>query len=891
MTDKSTKLFISFQDIQGTKKPALDPSKCYCLIAKDQDSAGRLRLTQSLELPITPRDSEIQIIVNSEDSDSPIGSIKFMLAAILPCLQPELSLWYSITMDTYDTYTGDFKEDQLTVPRIKLSIKHEGKQITAPIALQKEKLADEASEKLAAMDEEEKKSIEAMRKKLEEIQTVVAKSQEAVKNAVPDQTASQQVIELQNKIKGLEVELKNLQDAKSNVEKLNDTVSQKDATVVDLSTKEKALQGQIDSLNKLNDGVRAQNKDLTEKSTKAKEDADKAVEKLSTTKALAEKNLQIYNDKINEYKLKDDEQEKNIQLVKAQLSEKNNELALLKKAISDRDERINKFEALKQSLDNEKKDLTDKLEKKINEVDAMKLDKSKADKDISLSGTKLLNASQSWEDEKKVLLAQIAALTGDKKTLTEKEALLNKKVEDDANEISKIKREAQKSMDDLNAKIAAELEAGKKDSSKCTQMLNMIETQNKELKEKNAKSEKADNLSSAIAEFTKKLNEMMEQRSKCTVTIRVLSDKVQNQFEEIDRMENQIRKDALEMGKLNEKLKDTENELDKANKEKNQHKKDLDENRSLNEALTNSLNSAKIKIAEQDSTIKEKNLEIAGYKEKVAELKKEIDRLNKVIEAKDKEILALIKKMEENEKMYKKELAKRDQTIADLTDKLNDAIKKLADAEERNKMNLKMIENLKEELKNKNFTTTEEVPPLPSTEEVVYKADSGDLIDEEIARYMNKNKCPIMFRKIGEGMYMFGTKKVFAKIMNDRLVIRVGGGYMMIDQFLSTYTEPELKKLTELKAREAGQLSATAAGGSKPSPGKKLTSSTTFSSVMQQSMPLTDIIEDDKRPGVHSSFSKLNGTSRIKTLNENDLKNAKHSGSKKSLDGKSPQDK
>ena len=753
---------------------------------------------------------------------------------------------------------------------------------------QKESLAEEASQKLAAMDEEEKKSIEAMRKKLEEIQTVVAKSQEAAKNAVPDQTANQQVIELQNKIKALEAELKSLQDAKSNVQKLNDTVSLKDSAVVDLSTKEKGLQGELASLSKLNENVRSQNKDLADKNSKIKEDLDEASEKLSTTKALAEKNLLTYNDKINELKLKGEEQEKKLSLVNSQLSGKNNEVELLKKEVSDKDEKIKALDGLKLSIENEKKELAGKIEKLNLEMEAMKLSKSKVDKDLTIAETKLNNAGQISEDAKKSLLEKIAELTGEKKALTDKEALLSKKVEDDANEIAKIKREAQKAIDDLNAKSAAEIEAAKKEVSKCTQMINMLDTQNKELKEKTSKAEKADNIANTIAEFTKKLNEMMEQRSKCTVTIRVLSDKVQTQFEEIDKMESQIRKDALEIAKLNEKLKETENELDKANKEKSQHKKDLDENRALNEALTNSLNTAKIKIAEQDSTIKEKNLEIASYKEKVAEQKKEIERLNKVIEEKDKEILALIKKMEENEKMYKKELAKRDETIADLTDKLNDAIKKLADAEERNKLNLKMIENLKEELKNKNFT--EEVPPLPTTEEIVYKADSDDMIDQEIAKYMNKYKCPIMFRKIGEGMYMFGTKKVFAKIMNDRLVIRVGGGYMMIDQFLSTYTEPELKKLNELKAREAsGQMSSTSAASKGSSPTtKKVTSSTTFSSVLGQSMPLTDIIEDDKRPGVHSSFSKINGTNRLKSLNENELKNAKHSGSKKSLDSKSP---
>ena len=41
---------------------------------------------------------------------------------------------------------------------------------------------------------------------------------------------------------------------------------------------------------------------------------------------------------------------------------------------------------------------------------------------------------------------------------------------------------------------------------------------------------------------------------------------------------------------------------------------------------------------------------------------------------------------------------------------------------------------------------------------------------------------------------MFGTRKVFAKIMNDKLVVRVGGGFMLIDEFLPTYGQQELDK-------------------------------------------------------------------------------------------------
>ena len=40
---------------------------------------------------------------------------------------------------------------------------------------------------------------------------------------------------------------------------------------------------------------------------------------------------------------------------------------------------------------------------------------------------------------------------------------------------------------------------------------------------------------------------------------------------------------------------------------------------------------------------------------------------------------------------------------------------------------------------------------------------------------------------MGAGYYMFGTKKIYAKIINGKLVIRVGGGYMSIDEFMFYY--------------------------------------------------------------------------------------------------------
>jgi hypothetical protein len=83
-----------------------------------------------------------------------------------------------------------------------------------------------------------------------------------------------------------------------------------------------------------------------------------------------------------------------------------------------------------------------------------------------------------------------------------------------------------------------------------------------------------------------------------------------------------------------------------------------------------------------------------------------------------------------------------------------------------------------------------------------YKAAKGDLIDEMLGEWLNMHGCPIPIRKLGGGFYMFGTRKIFAKIINGKLVIRVGGGYMAIDEFVKHYGQQELEKMRRIGAAE-----------------------------------------------------------------------------------------
>lgn len=68
------------------------------------------------------------------------------------------------------------------------------------------------------------------------------------------------------------------------------------------------------------------------------------------------------------------------------------------------------------------------------------------------------------------------------------------------------------------------------------------------------------------------------------------------------------------------------------------------------------------------------------------------------------------------------------------------------------------------------------------------------MLDELLGAYVNETGCPVPIKRLGNGFYMFGSRKIFAKVLNGRLVIRVGGGYMVIEEFISSYADAELRK-------------------------------------------------------------------------------------------------
>ena len=81
----------------------------------------------------------------------------------------------------------------------------------------------------------------------------------------------------------------------------------------------------------------------------------------------------------------------------------------------------------------------------------------------------------------------------------------------------------------------------------------------------------------------------------------------------------------------------------------------------------------------------------------------------------------------------------------------------------------------------------------------IYIPDKEDPIDTQLAEYINnypeRSKLRIMFMKESEGIYQFGSKRVYVRVERDRITVRVGGGYLSIDEFLDIYTPQEMDRV------------------------------------------------------------------------------------------------
>ena len=83
-----------------------------------------------------------------------------------------------------------------------------------------------------------------------------------------------------------------------------------------------------------------------------------------------------------------------------------------------------------------------------------------------------------------------------------------------------------------------------------------------------------------------------------------------------------------------------------------------------------------------------------------------------------------------------------------------------------------------------------------------YKAKKGDKVDEMVREFLNTSEQGVEIKRMAEGRYMVGEKKVSAQVLNGKLLIRVGGGYQTLEEYLKLFRQGRLKREERKVKRE-----------------------------------------------------------------------------------------
>lgn len=68
----------------------------------------------------------------------------------------------------------------------------------------------------------------------------------------------------------------------------------------------------------------------------------------------------------------------------------------------------------------------------------------------------------------------------------------------------------------------------------------------------------------------------------------------------------------------------------------------------------------------------------------------------------------------------------------------------------------------------------------PFAQRIRYVSEKTDEVDQMLGAFLELNDIRVPIHRIKEKQYLFGTKKISAQIINKKLMVRVGGGFMTI---------------------------------------------------------------------------------------------------------------
>ena len=333
----------------------------------------------------------------------------------------------------------------------------------------------------------------------------------------------------------------------------------------------------------------------------------------------------------------------------------------------------------------------------------------------------------------------------------------------------------------------------------------------------------------------------------------------QSEIDELKRKRNQLERDlaSTDPEGTEREIQGLKQELDDVNEQLISVLRENNKNEIAR--LRMELETARVEQEERGEFFKELFIKIEERRELLAELQDEVGANDQILQ-----------QLEETLQLRKEEGVELDELLAERDDEIRRLEARL---EELNKNRPKTPEEIEE---------VKEVYASPPPAEKSYVAIKGDEVDELLARYINLNACPVPIKRLGGGYYLFGTRKIYAKILNGRLVIRVGGGYMVIDEFIENYAEVELKKMEARRAKGLDPVPDL----SDMSPSNRSFGSPRQTSPKGSPQSRTMKARDGGSPSNGARFSTaansaLNGTARSKNFTSSQLDKLKASGAVK----------
>lgn len=142
--------------------------------------------------------------------------------------------------------------------------------------------------------------------------------------------------------------------------------------------------------------------------------------------------------------------------------------------------------------------------------------------------------------------------------------------------------------------------------------------------------------------------------------------------------------------------------------------------------------------------------------------------------------------------------------------------KEILDQLKQNEDEMEEMMDTDNELRQENGLLKDELSRLKHK---VYIGAKDDSIDRVLANYLNEHaagdKIKILFIRQSEGVYLFGSRRVLIKVeLSDKLLVRVGSGFLPIDSFIEQYQQAELDKIHRKNALQNFQAQTTSSSAS-----------------------------------------------------------------------------